>query len=549
MDSKFKDFLRNPWFSLLIVFFVCVLIANNVVNSCNRERRYRAGIVTKMTNEVDQRWQKLHLIMQQIEENYVDTINYKEITEKAIPVLLQSLDPHSVYLPPQELEVADNSLSANFSGIGVEFNVPQDTVIVINVVSKGPSEKVGISSGDRIIEVNGRNIAGVGFPQDSVVKTLRGPVGTTVEVTVKRIGVANPLKFQIKRDIIPQKSVDVAFMISPKIGYIKLSKFSRSTYREFMESAKSLIESGMETLVLDLRNNPGGYMDQAFLLANEFLEKGEMIVYMQGRVRPREDYKANGSGICKDVKLYVAVDEGSASSSEIFAGAIQDNDRGTIIGRRSFGKGLVQEPIYFSDSSGIRLTVARFYTPSGRSIQKPYTSMYEYDIYTRYQNGELRYEDSIPKNDSLVFYTLKKNRKVYGGGGIIPDVFVPIDTVGVTDFLIEVNRNSLLLKYSSEFADLHRSILSNIKTYNQLESMFRRIDLSGDFLRYAKEHNITPKGNEWVESREILVSQLKGLIGRYSAMDSDAYYSYILQIDNCIDKIKELESAGLSLEK
>lgn len=541
MNQKFKELVRNPWCGILIAAMVVIAIAANVVNSCNRQRFYKAGIYSKNINKVDEKWSKLLLVMQQLEENYVDTINYNDITEKTLPILLQSLDPHSIYLPPRDLESADESLSGNFSGIGIEFNVPQDTVIVINVIANGPSEKVGLHSGDRIVAVGKKIIAGVGFPQDSVIKLLRGPVGTTVDISVKRNGVPHLIPFTIKRDIIPLKSLDVALMLTKQTGYIKLSKFSRTTHNEFIVEVLNLLKQGMKTLVLDLRDNPGGYMDQAFLIANDFLSKGDMIVYMEGNKRPKQEFIADGTGICQGLKLYVAIDEGSASSSEIVAGAIQDNDRGVIIGRRSFGKGLVQEPIYFSDSSGIRLTVARFYTPSGRCIQKPYSSNYEYDIFERYSRGELHNGDSIPKNDSLAFKTLKRGRTVYGGGGIIPDVFVPLDTVGVTPFLVNVNRNSLTLKFASDFADKHIAELQKIKSFESLERLFGSVNLAGEFLQYAKEHNVTPVANEWKESGNIIIKQLKGLIGRYSAMDTDAYYSYILQIDNVADRIKELE--------
>lgn len=541
MNNKLKELLLNPWCSVLVFTVLGIAILGNVVNSCRERRFIREGIYSRNINVVDGKWSKLLFVLDQLDDNYVDTINHRDVTEKTLPYLLQSLDPHSIYLPPQDLESADESLSGNFSGIGIEFNVPQDTVIVINVVAKGPSEKVGLHSGDRIVAVGEKNIAGVGFPQDSVIKLLRGPVGSTVEISVKRIGVPNLIPFKIKRDIIPLKSLDVALMLAKDLGYIKLSKFSRTTHNEFIVEVLKLLKQGMKTLVLDLRDNPGGYMDQAFLIANDFLKKGDMIVYMEGNKRPRQDFIADGNGLCQGVKLYVAIDEGSASSSEIVAGAIQDNDRGVIIGRRSFGKGLVQEPFYFSDSSGIRLTVARFYTPSGRCIQKPYSSNYEYDIFERYSRGELQNSDSIPKNDSLAFKTLKRGRTVYGGGGIIPDVFVPLDTAGVTPFLINVNRNSLALKFASDFADKHITQLQNIKTYESLEKLYSSVNLAGEFLQYAKKHNVVPAANEWKTSGNIILKQLKGLIGRYSAMDTDAYYSYILQIDNVADKIKELE--------
>jgi len=373
------------------------------------------------------------------------------------------------------------------------------------------------------------------------MKILRGPRDSKVHVGIKRSGEKDLLDFEITRGLIPMHSLDAALMIAPKLGYIKISTFAVTTYKEFMLAAIELKSKGMETLLLDLRGNPGGYMDQAYRMANEFLEKGEMVVYMQGRMRPKEEFRATGGGNLKDIKLYVAIDETSASSSEIVAGAIQDNDRGTIIGRRSFGKGLVQEPVYFSDSSGIRLTVARFYTPSGRCIQKPYSADYNYDILERYQRGEMRSADSIKVNDSLKF-TTAHGQTVYGGGGIIPDVFVPIDTTGVTDFLIKVNRKSLQMRFSSDFADRYRSELKNITTIEGLEELYNRENLGHQFLLYAAAQGVHPMEGEWEESGNILILQLKGLIGRYSSMKEDAFYPYILNTDNLVDKVKELET-------
>lgn len=537
MDTKFKEFVRNPWFITIILVVIAINVVGGLIGRCSRAK-YSRQIVYNIGS--DNRWQKLLLVLSQIEQNYVDTINYKEISEKTLPLLLQSLDPHSVYLPPKELEQAEESLQGNFSGIGIEFNVPQDTAVVINVIAGGPSEKVGIIGGDRIIKVEDRVVAGVNFNQDSLIRLLRGPTGSKVNVEVKRNGEVAPIHFTIKRDIIPVKSLDASFMVTPTLGYIKLAKFSRTSHSEFLESVKELKQKGMKSLLFDLRGNPGGYMDQAFLIANEFLEKDDLIVYMQGTHRPREEYKAHGNGVCKDIKLFVAIDENSASSSEILAGAIQDNDRGTLVGRRSYGKGLVQEPIYFSDSSGIRLTVARFYTPSGRCIQKPYSLDYNYDILSRYSHGEMQNVDSIPKNDSLAFKTIKKNRTVYGGGGIIPDVFIPIDTTGVSQFLIESNRKSLQLKFTSEFADIHRSSLSSIKTVNEFERFISTQNLKAQYLKYAESQGVKCSEKDWQESGDILILQLKGLIGRYSPLDMDAYYLYILQIDNLLKKVKEL---------
>lgn len=495
----------------------------------------------KRTVEIrDHKWDKLLLVLDQIEKHYVDSIDYKDIIEKTLPAIMENLDPHSVYLPPQELEVAEESLEGNFSGIGVQFNVPNDTVVIINVIPGGPSERAGILSGDRIVTVDGVNIAGVGMHQDSIVKKLKGPRGSQVKVEVKRDNLAELVPFTITRDRIPVNSIDVAFMINDTTGYVKLSKFSRTSYVEFMAAAAMFKEKGAKTILFDLRDNSGGYLDQALMLSNEFLSKGQLIVYMEGMHRKREEFFADGRGSLQDVGLYVLINESSASSSEIFAGAVQDNDRGTIVGRRSFGKGLVQEPIYFTDKSGIRLTVARFHTPTGRSIQKPYSENYQYDILERYNHGEMIVADSIKRNDSLKFVT-PGGKTVYGGGGIIPDIFVPLDTVGVTNFLVAVNRKSLVVKYCIKLADVYRAQLREVKTLDDLDKLISTIDFGNGFLAFAKQNGVVPKGNEWERSREFITTQLKGLFGRYSVLDDNAYYPYVLQIDNVVQTVLEKE--------
>ena len=331
------------------------------------------------------RWRKLNLILQEVERNYVDTIDMKAMTDAAVVAALSELDPHTVYLPPVQLEASETELAGNFEGIGIQFNVPNDTAIVLSVIPGGPSEKAGLLQGDRILKVDTSVIAGNKTPQDSMVARMKGPAGTKVGITVRRDGTDIP--FEITRGKIPVNCVDAAFMINDTTGYIRLSKFTRTTYFEFSNAVDKLLASGMNRLLFDLRDNTGGYFDQAFLVCNEFLEKDASIVYMEGLHRPRQDFKADGSGKLKDIDLEVLINESSASSSEIFAGAMQDNDRGVIVGRRSFGKGLVQEPVNFTDGSGLRLTVSRFYTPSGRCIQKPYSDHYAYDIYERYAHG------------------------------------------------------------------------------------------------------------------------------------------------------------------
>ena len=519
--------------SLALWLFMLLLICSMYVGKCSRGRKELAVD--------DHKWSKLLLVLDQIEKNYVDTIDYKDMVEKLLPQVMEKLDPHSVYLPPVELEAADESLVGNFSGIGIQFNVPADTAIVISVIQGGPSEKAGLLSGDRIIKVDGKMVAGVKMNQDSLVKMLKGPRGTKVHLEVKRDNLDELLPFEIVRDKIPVKSVDVAFMLSDSLGYVKLSKFSRTSYVEFMEAVLPLVEQGMKELVFDLRDNTGGYLDQALRLSNEFLDEGELIVYMEGANRAREDYKASGKGLLRDMKLYVLINESSASSSEIFAGAIQDNDRGTILGRRSYGKGLVQEPVYFTDKSGIRLTVARFYTPTGRCIQKPYDENYQMDIIERYRHGEMISADSIKRVDSLK-YTTPGGKVVYGGGGIIPDIFVPIDTTGVTDFLIACNRKSLIVKFSNILADKYRKELRKVETFEDLERLVATIDIGGEFLEYARRNGVVPGKGEWKESREIVELQLCGLMGRYTVLDDNAFYPYILRLDNVIDKVKEVRN-------
>ena len=411
------------------------------------------------------RWRKLNLILQEVQKNYVDTIDMVGMTDAAVVAALAKLDPHSVYLPPVELTESETELSGNFEGIGIQFNVPNDTAIVLSVIPGGPSEKAGLTQGDRIVFVNERTIAGNKTPQDSMVRMMKGPSGSKVKITVNRDGTLIP--FEITRDKIPVNCVDAAFMIDDRTGYIKLSKFTRTTYKEVSEASSKLVKQGMSKLIFDLRDNTGGYFDQALLLSNMFLQRGDMIVYMEGKHRARQDFDADGRGALKDVEISVLIDEGTASSSEIFAGAIQDNDRGVIVGRRSFGKGLVQEPINFSDGSGVRLTVARFYTPSGRCIQKPYDKDYAYDIYERYAHGEMVSADSMKVDTTAVFYTVK-GRRVYGGGGIMPDIFVPMDTTKVTKFYMECNRKATAMRFASSIFDKYRGTLSQIDDFDRL---------------------------------------------------------------------------------
>lgn len=493
--------------------------------------------VVKYDGDYEQ-WRKLNLILQQVENQYVDTIDMKAMTDAAVTAALAELDPHSIYLPPVELTEAETELAANFEGIGITFNVPNDTAIVLSVVPGGPSEKAGLAAGDRIMKVNDKVIAGTKTPQDSMVRYMKGPAGTKVDILINRDG--EDVLFNITRDKIPMHSVDASFMIDDTVGYLKLAKFSRTTYVEFIRAVADLVDQGMTHLIFDLRGNTGGYFDQALRISNEFLPRGAGVVYMEGLHRKREQYNADGNGLLQDIKLTVLIDEISASSSEIVAGAIQDNDRGAIVGRRSYGKGLVQEPIYFTDGSGVRLTVARFHTPSGRCIQKPYDkskSKYMYDIIDRYSHGEHLSADSMKVDTTSAYFTVS-GRRVYGGGGIIPDVFVPMDTTRATKFYVQCNKKATSMRFASAMFDKYKSSLSSIASFDELQQYLEDVKIEEQFVRYAKDiDKIYPSKGEWEKSREYMLPQINGLIGRYSKLGEEAFYRFILPMD------KEIQAA------
>ena len=498
-------------------------------------------------DSIDSDWSKLMLVLESVDQNYVDNIDHKKVMEDIIPDVMRELDPHSVYLPPQELKEAEESLAGGFEGIGIQFNVPNDTIVVNSVITGGPSEKAGLRVGDRVIKVDERVVAGVNMPQDTMVSLMRGPKGTKVIISILRHGSDDLIPFTITRDKIPVNSVDVSYMLNDTTGYIKLSKFARTTYSEFAKALDKLNGQGMKRLVIDLRDNSGGYLDQAMLLANEFLKKGQMIVYMEGKARPRTDLKADGHGHNQDMDIAVLINAGSASASEIFAGAIQDNDRGTIYGVRSFGKGLVQEPVYFSDGSGIRLTVARYYTPSGRCIQKPYSDDYELEIYERYASGEMFSADSI-KLENETKYKTAGGRTVYGGGGIVPDVFVPVDTVGVTDFYVECNRLGLQIKYASEVLDAHTAEVSAARDMRTFDRFIDGIALENGFLQFAKRNNVSPKEGEWERSKEYILTQVRALVARYTPMGDEAFYPIYQQTDKLIQIAVENEADDTGID-
>ena len=502
--------MRNNYYSAIAVAVVGILIGVMGALTFQKITGRKRALRTEY-----QDWRKLNLVLQKVDENYVDPVDRQKLTDAAVVAALSQLDPHSVYLPPQELEESETNLAGGFDGIGIQFNVPNDTAVVIEVIPGGPSEKAGLLPGDRLLKVDSVQIAGCKYPQDSMVRRMRGVAGTKVTVTIKRGGEVIP--FEITRDKIPTHSVDAAFMVGDSTGYIRLSKFARTTFKEFNDAANALKKEGMCELIFDLRDNTGGYLDQALLLANAFLEKGDTIVYIEGLHRRREDYTADGRGSLKDIRLKILINENTASSSEIVSGAIQDNHRGIIYGRRSFGKGLVQEPVFFTDGSGIRLTVARFYTPSGRCIQKPYSPDYAYEVYKRYGEGEMVDADSMNVSK----------------GGIIPDVFVPIDTTRATDFYLKCNRKATTMRFSSAYFDSHKDELQGIGDYAELLRYLDRSKLDRQFLEFARtKDGLVPKKGEWEESESYMMTQIKALVGRYSKLGDNAFYHLYLQIDD-----------------
>ena len=521
MSDKKQSFLRIA--EILLGVVMGVILTLTVV-------RYKEN--RKIMNAKYVEWRKLNLILEEIEKNYVDTIDQAGMTDAAIAGALAKLDPHSVYLPPVKRQEADEELASNFEGIGIQFNVPNDTAIVLEVIAGGPAEKVGMLPGDRLLKVDDEVIAGVKFPQDSMVRRMKGPSGTKVVVTVGRG--TDVIPFEITRGKIPLHSIDAAFMVDDTTGYVRLAKFSSATRKDFVDAYTTLLEQGMKHMMLDIRDNSGGFLDQALLLSNEFLAKGDTIVYMEGLHRPREVFRADGRGKLKDIGLTVLISENSASSSEIFAGAIQDNDRGSIVGRRSFGKGLVQEQFSFTDESGLRLTVARFFTPSGRCIQKPYDD-YDYDIYNRYADGEVFSADSVKLNQDDVHHT-RSGRVVYGGGGIMPDVFVPMDTTRASTFYVACNRKATQMRFAAAMFDKYAGQLREIADYPSMDAFLKRIDIPGQFRQFALTRDgITVKDDEYAETLPYLEPQLNALVARYSKLSENAFYKYYLPVDSTVE--------------
>lgn len=483
---------------------------------------------------------KLQIAEMAVSNLYVDSVDEKKLVEDAIRGMLKELDPHSSYADAEEVKAMNEPLQGNFDGIGVQFNMVDDTLLVIQPVSKGPSEKVGIMAGDRIVTVNDTAIAGVKMKREEIMKRLRGPRGTKVRLGIVRRGVSGRLEFTVRREKIPVKSIDAVYMIRPQVGYIRIGNFGATTYREFMDGMEKLKAQGMRDLVLDLQDNGGGYLQAAVEIANELLPKDELIVYTEGRRVRRMDYKAHGNGKFKRGRVFVLVNEFTASAAEIVTGAVQDHDRGTVIGRRTFGKGLVQRPIDLPDGSMIRLTIAHYYTPSGRCIQKPYKKGdmedYAMDFEKRLKHGELTNRDSIHFSDSLKFYTLKKHRPVYGGGGIMPDVFVPLDTLQYTKFHRQLVLKGMVINASLKYIDSHRKQLkADYPSFDAFRGKFEVPQtLIDNLLKEAEKQKVKPKDDaELQRTLPYLKTQLKALVAR-DLFDMSEYFQIINETSDIV---------------
>lgn len=485
---------------------------------------------------------KLNDVINYISNEYVDTVNSRALVESTIEDMLHQLDPHSSYIPGEDLQAMNEPLEGNFDGIGVEFHIQDDTIMVVSALAGGPSEQLGIQAGDRIIRVEGKNVGGIKITNTQVMQLLRGPSGTMVKVTILRRSTGQTIDFTIKRGKIPIYSVDVGYMLNRETGYIKIGHFADKTYDEYLKAFADLKEKGMQNLILDLRGNPGGYLKTAIQIADEYLPDGKMIVYTEGRNRPKETFRATSRGFFEEGALVILIDEGSASASEIVSGAVQDWDRATIVGRRSFGKGLVQEQSEFPDGSAVRLTVARYYTPTGRSIQKPYTAgyeQYETELLSRYQHGELLSQDSIKFADSLR-YTTPGGKIVYGGGGIMPDVFVPLDTAGTSDYYSEANGKGLINQFAYDYLDLHRKEITEYKDFDAFNQGFHVDDkIYNEFLTYARKSGMKADPAGARISSAIIRTQLKALIAR-QIWKNDGFYPVIHSLDQTLRQALEL---------
>lgn len=511
---------------MALCIVVGILIGNFYANHFSGNR---LNIINSGSNRLSN---LLHII----DDQYVDKVNIDSLVDNAIPLILSELDPHSVYINAQDAQAATDDLKGSFTGIGVEFNIRQDTIHVQNVIKNGPAERAGLLAGDKIVSVDGKPFVGKIVTNQEAQRRLKGPKDTKVKVGVMRYGSKKVKEFVITRGDIPQKSIAATYMLDEKTGYVRIKSFGETTYPELLIALAQLSEQGFQNLVIDLRDNTGGYLTSAIQIANEFLAKNKLIVYTQGRKSPKQEYRSDGHGSYQKIPLVVLINEGSASSSEIFAGAMQDNDRATIIGRRSFGKGLVQQQIGFPDGSIIRLTIARYYTPSGRCIQKPYTTGddkdYEQDLLTRYQHGEFFSQDSI-KHSGPAYYT-GNGRKVYGGGGITPDIFVPEDTLNVTSYYKEASMSGLILQFAFTYTDDNRPKLNNFTEMMQLANYLVKQNTVDKFATYADKHGLKRRNLMIRKSHKLLERYINSRI-IYNIMDESAWNQYLNLDDPAIN--------------
>ena len=531
--------------------FIPVIIAASIVVGIligtfytNHFSGNRLSIINTSSN-------KLNDLLRIVDDKYVDTVSMNDLVEKAMPQILSELDPHSMYISAKDVEASNADLKGHFSGIGVSFTIQKDTICINNVIKGGPSEKVGLMSGDRIIAVDDSAFVGKVVNNNSAMRKLKGEKGSKVKLGIYRPGVKEPLAFTVVRGDIPVKSVDTYYMLTDKIGYIKINKFAETTYAEVMIAIATLQQQGSNELVIDLRGNTGGYMGPAIQIINEFLPKDRSIVYTEGRKSPREEYRSDGRGTNQNTPLVLLTDEISASASEIFSGAIQDNDRGTIIGRRTFGKGLVQQPIDFRDGSSMRLTVARYYTPSGRCIQKPYTrgegTEYDFDIVNRFNHGEFFSEDSVKQNTKEVYHTVL-GRTVYGGGGIMPDIFVPQDTIGYTSYYMTCVNRGVYIEFGFQYTDKNRRKLEGYKDQASLVAYLKRQNMVEQFVRFAETRGIKRRNLMIRKSYALLEKLVIGSVVNY-ALDFGDYVQFLNESDRTVKKAIEVLEKGEAFPK
>ncbi|MBQ7210598.1 MAG: S41 family peptidase [Paludibacteraceae bacterium] len=512
--------MKKYIFPTIVVVSLCLgFVGGNMLSEKAHAQSLNWGGLRFHLGKVDQ-------TISYIEQAYVDEVDIDSVTDEVMIDLIKQLDPHSAYIPKKDLEIVNSELDASFSGIGVQFSIQNDTVSIVAVVSGGPSEGIGILAGDKIVEVDDSVFCGKGINNERVMRTLRGEKGTKVKLTIRRSGESEPLYFTVTRGDIPVHSIDASFMATKNIGFIRVSKFSETTYDEFISALARLRSEGADSYIIDLRENSGGYMDKAIRMANEFLSSGDMIVYAEGRAYNRYEARSNGIGRFKNVPLVVLIDEFSASASEIFAGAMQDNDRATIIGRRSFGKGLVQQQMPLIDGSAVRLTVARYYTPSGRCIQKPYEmgkgEDYMKDIIDRYDHGEFFSADSIHMTDTTTYLT-KKGRVVHGGGGIMPDIFIGRDTSLNTPWYNRVVNRAYTYQFAYQYTDRHRKELNKIRDWQDMEKWLKKQNWIPEFVQFCKDKGVEPNDKEIEKSKPLLLRIVNAYIVR-NTLGDDAFF-------------------------